>query len=173
MPKILIFGNSGSGKTTLARELCGEHKLAHLDLDTLAWQDSTPPVRKPLADSKAQIDAFTNANNSWVIEGCYADLMLFTQAASDQLIFLDLSIEQCIENAKSRPWEAHKYPSKQAQEQNLPMLLDWIANYSRREDCFSRTAHLLFYQQYQGDKRIIRENIKTSISLNATNQHIQ
>ena len=159
MSKILIFGNSGSGKSTLAKQLCAEHKLAHLDLDSLAWQDCIPPVRKLLADSKAQIDAFMNVNNSWVIEGCYADLMVFAEAASEQIIFLDLSAEQCIENATKRPWEAHKYPSKQAQDQNLPMLLAWIADYNSREDFFSYSAHQQFYKQYQGDKQIIRDNM--------------
>jgi len=172
LPRILALGNSGSGKTTLAKQLCAEHKLAHLDLDTLAWQDCTPPIRKPLADSKAQIDAFVRANNSWVIEGCYADLMVFAQGVSDQLIFLDLSVEQCIENAKSRPWESHKYPSRQAQDKNLPMLLAWITDYNSREDCFSHSAHQQFYQQYQGDKRIIRENIKTDMLLNTVKQHV-
>ena len=143
----------------MAKQLSAQHKLAHLDLDSLAWQDCAPPIRKPLAESKMLIDAFISANNSWVIEGCYTDLMLCCETASDQLIFLDLSIEQCIENAKDRPWEAHKYPSKQAQDQNLVMLLDWIANYNSREGCFSRSAHQRFYQQYQGEKRIIQENL--------------
>jgi len=156
----------------LAKRLCAEHKLAHLDLDTLAWQDCTPPIRKPLADSKALIDTFLRANNSWVIEGCYADLMVFAQDASDQLIFLDLSVEQCIENAKNRPWETHKYPSRQAQDQSLPMLLAWIAEYNSREGCLSHSAHQQFYQQYQGHKRIIRENIKIDLLLNIVKQHV-
>jgi len=37
MEKILIFGNSSEGKTTLAKELSLQNNLAHLDLDTLAW----------------------------------------------------------------------------------------------------------------------------------------
>ena len=40
MRKILIFGNSGSGKSTLAGKLCAGNGLAHLDLDTLAWQNT-------------------------------------------------------------------------------------------------------------------------------------
>ncbi|EPJ49926.1 MAG: hypothetical protein OFPI_21860 [Osedax symbiont Rs2] len=164
MSKILIFGNSGSGKSTLAKQLSAEYNLVHLDLDSLAWQDCTAPIRKPLADSKVQIDAFICANTGWVIEGCYADLIVFAQGASDQAIFLDLSVKACIENAKKRPWEAHKYPSKQAQQRNLPMLLQWITDYYSRQGCFSHSAHLEFYQQYQGEKRIIRENLSADNS---------
>ncbi|MCJ8338002.1 MAG: hypothetical protein MJK10_05990 [Pseudomonadales bacterium] len=75
MPKILIFGNSGSGKSTLAKQLCTEYKLAHLDLDTLAWQDCTAPIRKPLTEPKALIDTLIRKNDVWMVEGCYADLL--------------------------------------------------------------------------------------------------
>jgi adenylate kinase family enzyme len=58
MRKIVIFGNSGSGKSTLAKELCSQENLAHLDLDTVAWQPAWPPVRENLAKSKKVIDKF-------------------------------------------------------------------------------------------------------------------
>ncbi len=45
---ILIFGNSASGKSSLAKNLCETYALAHLDLDTLAWESTLPPERKPL-----------------------------------------------------------------------------------------------------------------------------
>ena len=57
--RILLFGNSGSGKSSLARRLCGAKGLAHLDLDTLAWEPTTPPTRRPLEESASEIDAST------------------------------------------------------------------------------------------------------------------
>ena len=45
MNKVLIFGNSASGKSTLALKLASQYKLAHLDLDTIAWQASKSPTR--------------------------------------------------------------------------------------------------------------------------------
>lgn len=36
MKRVHIFGNSGSGKSTLAKKVSVEHKLGHLDSDTLA-----------------------------------------------------------------------------------------------------------------------------------------
>jgi adenylate kinase family enzyme len=74
LKKIVIFGNSGSGKSTLARELKEKENLPHLDLDSIAWKDSIPPARKPINESKRDIDAFIGANAQWIVEGCYSDL---------------------------------------------------------------------------------------------------
>lgn len=152
MKKVLIFGNSGSGKSTLAKEIAEEYKLAHLDLDTLAWLPSVPPMRTPIDEAGRNIKNFTDSNSAWVIEGCYADLMDLVATKANELIFMDISIEQCIENAKKRPWEAHKYESKEAQDANLDMLINWIENYVERDDAFSYKAHCEFYEKYSGDK---------------------
>ncbi len=160
MSNILIFGNSGSGKSTLAKSLCKAQGLAHLDLDSLAWQATTPPTRKSLNASKIEIDNFIKANDAWVIEGCYTDLLALAESSSSEIIFMNLPIEQCILNAKSRPWEPHKYQSKQAQDENLAMLIDWISQYTKRDDTFSMSAHLNFYNNYRGKKRIISSNVK-------------
>ena len=72
MRKIILFGNSGSGKSTLAKELKPEG-LAHLDLDTAAWNMNPTPVRKPIEESAGTIQRLLASNDSWVIEGCYSD----------------------------------------------------------------------------------------------------
>src|SRR5205085_11982896 len=112
MSRYLVVGNSGSGKSTLATRLAARHGLAHLDLDTLAWLPSTPPARRPLDDSAREIHAFAGAHRDWVVEGCYADLLelLLPQAAT--LVFLNPGAEACVDNARQRPWEPHKYASK-------------------------------------------------------------
>lgn len=165
MQKTLIFGNSGSGKSTLAKKLAKEKGLAHLDLDTLAWQPTSPPERMAIAASLAIINAFTHANNSWVIEGCYTDLLELLSSENEadmsnsatNIIFLDLSISQCIINAKNRPWEPHKYSSKQAQDDNLEMLITWIKDYDTRVDTFSKYHHQKFYENFQGTKKHIKK----------------
>jgi adenylate kinase family enzyme len=163
MPNILIFGNSGSGKSTLAKKIAKEKGLAHLDLDTLAWQPVTPPERMAIIDSSKLINTFTNGNNSWVIEGCYTDLLELLSGENEagsgnsatEIIFLDMSVSQCITNAKNRPWEPHKYSSKQAQDDNLDMLITWIKDYDTRVDTFSKRAHEKFYNNFQGTKKHI------------------
>ncbi len=158
MQKILIFGNSGSGKSTLARAFNHCLDLAHLDLDTLAWQPGSPPTRKPIAESALEISKFIDSNNNWVIEGCYSDLLALAAPAATKMIFMNLPIAACIENARQRPFEPHKYESKQAQDANLDMLIDWISQYDTREDTFSKAAHTALYNNFSGDKQIITNN---------------
>lgn len=160
LSNILIFGNSGSGKSTLAKSMCGSQGLAHLDLDLLAWEATTPPQRKELSASKIEIEHFIKTNKSWVIEGCYTDLLELAAPYSSEIIYMNLPIASCISNAKSRPWEPHKYESKQAQDENLAMLIDWISRYEERDDTFSASAHQNFYNNYTGKKRVIKSNQK-------------
>lgn len=158
MRKILIFGNSGSGKSTLAKSLCKSEGLSHLDLDTLAWKPAMPPERKSINESGVEISAFINSNSGWVIEGCYSDLLEIVLQFSTEIIFLNLPIELCTENAKNRPWEPHKYESKEAQDKNLDMLVIWISQYSKRDDIFSESSHNQLYENYAGKKTMITNN---------------
>jgi len=156
--KVLIFGNSASGKSTLAKQLATSEQLAHLDLDTLAWQPTNPPTRALLADSGQAIEAFVHQHDSWVIEGCYSDLLAIVEAKASEVIFMNLSVEDCIINANNRPWEPHKYASKAEQDVNLAMLIEWISRYELRDDTFSKAAHLAFYQNYSGEKKMLTCN---------------
>lgn len=158
MRRILIFGNSGSGKSTVAARLAGEAGLAHLDLDSLAWLPSQPPQRRALSESLHLIDEFTAKNDSWVIEGCYTDLLEPLADSASELLFMNLPIELCQQNAKNRPWEPHKYESREAQDANLEMLLTWIAQYESRDDVFSLAAHSKFYNDFPGMKTCVLSN---------------
>jgi len=159
MRRVVIFGNSGSGKSTLAKKICSAEGLSHLDLDTLAWMPTSPPERKPLAESEAEISHFIESNTGWVIEGCYSDLLEIPVRASSELVYMNLPVELCIANAYSRPWEPHKYKSKEAQDSNLSMLVGWISQYSERTDTFSRASHMSLYEKYLGKKRIVTSNM--------------
>lgn len=156
--KIVIIGNSSSGKSTLARELQQRQNLAHLDLDTLAWLPTQPPTRSPLNEAAKAIHDFTTRHDAWVIEGCYTDLAELALAAADELVFMNLPVTQCLDNARQRPWEPHKYDTAEAQDANLAMLLDWIAEYHSREGTFSYTAHCTLYKNYAGNKRMFTSN---------------
>jgi len=164
LKKVLIFGNSASGKSTLAKQLAESEGLAHLDLDLLAWQPTSPPTRTPLEESRQAIEAFIFQHETWVIEGCYSDLLAMAALSSSEVIFMNLSIEDCIANANKRPWEPHKYNSKAEQDANLVMLIEWISQYELRQDTFSKAAHLQFYQQYKGAKQILTSNTSDNLA---------
>jgi len=159
MRKIIIFGNSGSGKSTLAQELRDEG-LAHLDLDILAWLPSNQPERRPLDEAYLEIQTFISQNEEWVVEGCYADLLELVQRFANEAIFMNLPVHLCQEKARNRPWEPHKYESKEAQDGNLPMLLDWISEYTKRKDALSYNAHSALFNGFQGKKKEITRNEK-------------
>jgi len=150
--RVVIFGNSGAGKSTLARELAARRGLAPFDLDTVAWLPETPPARKPLGDALTALRDFVLGHAGWVVEGCYADLLGAALAAADRAVFLDLPVTRCQAHARARPWEPHKYHSPEAQDANLVMLLDWIADYPHRCDEFSRRAHAALFDTFQGRK---------------------
>ena len=159
MQRIVVFGNSGSGKTTYAHEQSARLDCACLDLDTVAWEPETEtPVRRALAASRAEILAFVNATRNWIVEGCYADLLAVALPQATEIVFLNPGTDTCVDNARRRPWEPHKYSSPAAQEKNLPMLIDWIRTYEQRTDEFSSRAHRRLFENFAGPKLELRSN---------------
>jgi len=152
MARYVLLGNSGSGKSTLAARLARGADLAHLDLDSLAWEPVMPPRRRPVAESARETVSFMDANDRWVIEGCYADLLEASLPRCTRLLFLNPGIEACVANARARPWEPHKYPSGEAQDANLEMLIGWIRAYETRRDTFSLAAHRALFDGFAGEK---------------------
>jgi len=112
--RIAILGNSGSGKSTLARWLGDRSGAALLDLDTVAWEPNKVAVATAEDASVSSVSAFCTSNTSWVLEGCYANLIRAALPFMPILVFLDPGEERCISNCRSRPWEPHKYASKAA-----------------------------------------------------------
>lgn len=101
---------------------------------------------------------FIEASDNWLVEGCYSDLLKIALPHANEVIFLNLPIEDCIKNAKSRPWEHHKYETKAAQDANLNMLIEWISEYKKRNDTFSESTHLEIYNSFEGKKSMYTSN---------------
>ena len=166
MCRIVVFGNSGSGKTTLARVLTSQYGLAHLDLDSLAWDSSGVqvqtmtlddwvafvPRRRSLTESASTIRDFIHEHSEWVIEGCYGDLLEQVLPYASEVRFLNPGVEACIANCRARPWEPEKYPSKEAQDQKLDFLLDWVREYESRADEYSLARHRELFEGFRGSK---------------------
>ena len=77
---------------------------------------------------------------------------------ANEVIFMNLSVDKCIINAKNRPWEPHKYESKEEQDNNLDMLITWIKHYAERNDVFSLSSHMKFYESFSGTKTMHTTN---------------
>lgn len=152
-PRTAVFGNSGSGKSTLARLLAHRRPFPVLDLDSLVWEPRRIAVRRPEQAVLADLKAFTDHHPGWIIEGCYGDLIEALLPLSPELIFLNPGRDACIEHCRQRPHEAHKYTSKEDQDQRLGFLLDWVAGYYTRSDSLSLAAHRRVFDSYEGPKR--------------------
>lgn len=160
--KIVVFGNSGSGKTTLSSKLASEHRLEHLDLDTIAWSKESPSERESFEKSESAIREFCRRHTRWIVEGCYADLLEVASIEATHMIFLNPGVDVCRENCRQRPWEPQKYASKQEQDKNLEMLLEWVAAYEKREDEYSLSAHQQLLEGFRGHKVEVKSNVDAS-----------
>ncbi len=131
--RVVIFGNSGSGKSTMARRLAETHGLPMLELDTVVWEPNQVAVLRPRDAIRADVDQFLAANEQWVIEGCYGELVEKVLDRCTQALFLNPGLDACVANNRRRPWEPHKFRSPQEQDRHFALLLDWVRTYYRRD----------------------------------------
>lgn len=157
--RVTLLGNAGSGKSTLARWLCSVKGVAHLDLDTVAWEPGRDAVARPTQAAGDDVRAFCGAHGAWVVEGCYAALVRATLAFAPTLLFLNPGEARCLANCRSRPWERHKYSSPGAQREGLPCLLAWVTGYYTRDDEMSLLGHRSVFDGYAGPKHEITHAI--------------
>ncbi len=149
--KVAIIGNSSSGKSTLARVLAAGTSAAVLDLDLVFWSPGS--VARPAAERIADVQQFCRDHASWVIEGCYADLIEVSFPWHPELIFMDPGRDVCIANCRRRPHEPHKYRTKEEQDRNLDFLIGWVADYYQRDGVMSYRAHRDLFECYPGPKK--------------------
>lgn len=154
--RFAILGNSGSGKSTLAHWLARSAPLAVLDLDSVAWEPDQPAVARSDAAAEADVATFCTTHTRWVLEGCYGNLIEAALPFEPFLIFLNPGLERCRTHCLNRPWEPHKYPSRQEQDAHLQFLLYWIAEYYTRDGPMSLAAHQAVFDRYPGRKLELR-----------------
>jgi adenylate kinase family enzyme len=150
--KILVFGNSGSGKSTVAKALAAQHHLKHLDLDSIVWEPGKIAVQREPLSVIASLVEFINSNRSWVVEGCYGELVEIASTHCTELVFLNPGLAVCQANNMQRPLELHKYGSLGQQNAMLPALQNWVASYYSREDAWSYVAHRRIFDAHIGRK---------------------
>lgn len=149
--KTILLGNAGSGKSTLSKKLISMQPAARLSLDEVAFLDGS--LRRPLEDSIADVKRFIAAHQSWIIEGCYADIIEPILDECDELIFLNPGVAVCVAHCRARPWEPEKFRSKKEQDENLTNLIEWVAAYDTRSDEYGLSRHRALYQSFNGEKR--------------------
>lgn len=151
-PRIAILGNSGSGKSTLARRVTRGTDVRPIDLDEIYWKPDLPGVRRDPERARADLLARLDGHTAWVIEGCYEELIAHVLDREPMLVWLDPGVDVCQAHCRSRPWEPHKYASPEAQDRNLEMLLEWVADHYRRSGAMSYAAHRNLFDGYVGPR---------------------
>ncbi len=164
--RVIIFGNSGSGKSTMAKNMVRAAKTPCLSLDDIAWDE--PGIRKPLTQSIHLLMEFINENESWIIEGCYSDIIEAALPHCEELRFLNPGIDVCIKHCYLRPWEPEKFESPEKQDRYLQNLLDWVKKYNIRDDEYELIRHRVLFDSFLGKKEslLTYQNIQPNQGLN-------
>ena len=148
--KTILLGNAGSGKSTLSRKLVESEPAARLSLDELAFADGAE--RRALQESVDEAIRFIQANDSWIVEGCYADIVEPLLPYAEKLVFLNPGVDVCVQHCKARPWEPEKFGSSEAQDANLQNLIAWVREYESRDDEYGLKRHRELFDSFQGEK---------------------
>lgn len=148
--KIILLGNAGAGKTTMARHLMGDRDIPRLSLDEIAWEQGTE--REPLEVSLSELQQFIAANDHWIIEGCYGDLLEAALPYCTELRFLNPGVDVCVEHCRQRPWEPKKFASAAEQQAMLENLIQWVRDYETRDDEYGLKRHRQIFDSFTGNK---------------------
>jgi adenylate kinase family enzyme len=148
--KTLLLGNAGAGKSTLAKQLLEREPASRLSLDELAFLEEVE--RRPLEESVAEALRFIESNESWIIEGCYGDIVEPLLQHANTLIFLNPGVETCVAHCQARPWEPEKFESREAQDANLQNLINWVREYEFRDDEYGLKRHRALFDAFKGRK---------------------
>lgn len=149
--KCILLGNAGSGKSTLSRKLIAQRPAARLSLDEVAFSGGIE--LRPLEDSVADVQRFIAQHESWIIEGCYADIIEAVLDQCDELLFLNPGVEACVRHCRARPWEPEKFSSEEEQDRNLDNLIEWVRSYHSRTDEYGLQRHRALFDACRGNKR--------------------
>lgn len=152
--KIILLGNAGAGKSTLSMRLTTNESVARLSLDVLAFSNGAQ--RRAIQESIADVRLFIEDHESWIIEGCYADIIEPILCECDELIFLNPGTDVCIAHCRTRPWEPEKFSSKEEQDEHLENLIEWVAAYETRSDEYGLQRHRALYEAFKGEKRELK-----------------
>lgn len=149
----------------MARAIAQEHGWPVLDLDTVVWERPKIAAARDGGAAREDVVRFCADHSDWIVEGCYGDLIAATLHYCPLLILMDPGLDQCLENCRRRPWEAHKFRSKAEQDEQLAALLTWVRGYYVRDGSMSLDAHEALFRSYAGQKQRLRHSSALGLAL--------
>ena len=141
MKKVIVIGCPGSGKSTVSRVLHNKTGIPLYHLDMMYWNADKTTVEKSVFLERLY-DVLEK--NDWIIDGNYGSTMELRMAACDTVIFLDYSLDVCLDGIKERrgkprsdmPWIETEEDAefiefiKSYNEQQKPKVLEVLEKYS-------------------------------------------
>lgn len=141
MKKVIVIGCPGSGKSTISRELHNKTGIPLYYLDMMCWNADKTTVEKSVFLERLSV---VLEKDEWIIDGNYGSTMELRMAACDTVIFLDYSLDVCLDGIRERrgkprsdmPWIETEEDAefiefiKSYNEQQKPKVLELLEKYS-------------------------------------------
>ena len=145
--KIIVIGCPGSGKSTFSKKLRDTTGLPLFHLDNIWWKpDKSHISREEFAQKLDEIFLM----DRWIIDGDYSRTYEIRFKSCDTIIFLDYSIDECMDGIKERvgknrtdiPWTEQKLD---------PELVKLVENYKKD----NRPIILSLFEKYSDVNRFV------------------
>ena len=141
MKKIIVIGCPGSGKSTFARALHNKTGIPLYHLDMMYWNADKTTVEKSVFFERLSA---VLKKDEWIIDGNYRATMEMRMASCDTVIFLDYSVDVCLDGIQKRrgtsrsdmPWVENEEDGafiefiKSFHEQERPRILERMEAHS-------------------------------------------
>ena len=141
MKKVIVIGCPGSGKSTISRALHNMTGIPLYHLDMMYWNADKTTVEKSVFLERLSA---VLEKDEWIIDGNYGSTMELRMVACDTVIFLDYSLDVCLDGIKERrgkprsdmPWIETEEDAefiefiKNYNEQQKPKVLELLKKYS-------------------------------------------
>lgn len=152
--RVAILGNAGCGKSYLAAAMSKAWSLPVIDLDNIFWLPGGYAEKRPVDAVRFQIEQ-RKADERWLFEGVYGELIALVLDRATFLVWLDIDWSTChasIMERRSRSPDELRGKT----EESFKALLDYAENYAAREGPHSQRGHRALFEQFNGEKSCFR-----------------
>ena len=145
MKRIMVIGCPGSGKSAFSRELHSKTGIPLYHLDMMNWNADRTTVEK-----RVFLERLSNVleKDEWIIDGNYGSTMELRMQRCDTIIFLDYSLDVCLDGISKRkgkprsdiPWKEPEHDDeefirfiKNYNSQSRPQVMALLEKYSYKD----------------------------------------
>ena len=155
MKKIIVIGCPGSGKSTFSRALHNKTGIPLYHLDMMYWNSDKTTVENSVF--LRRLSAVLE-KGEWIIDGNYSSTMELRMAACDTVIFLDYTLDVCLEGIRERVGKPRSDMPWIESEEDAEFI-EFIKSYKKQQrpkvlELFEKYAHkniIIFKSREQAD----------------------